>query len=109
MNQICSVPPVSAESAGTAAAVSAAPAAATNARRDSRGPPIVVIFFVVPDRRFLASTARRGAATSLHLRRRAEYAPALTFSNALPSPNNQLTLEGDRDGRQHCTWPICLA
>src|SRR5262245_5104671 len=109
MNQICSAPPLSAANDGTAAAVSTAPAAVTNARRENRGPPFVVMFFVVPHRRFLASTARRAAATSLHLRRRAEYAPALTFSNALPSPNNQLTLEGDRDGRQHSTWPICLA
>src|SRR5215208_2992260 len=49
------------------------------------------------------------SATSLHLRRRAEYAPPLTFSDRLPSPNNQLTLEGDRDGRQHSTWTLCLA
>src|SRR5688500_4722684 len=108
-NQICSAPPDSAAIPGTAAAASAAPAAATNTRRDSRGPPVVVIFFVLPHRRFLASTARRVLETFLHLRRRAEYAPALTCLNGFASPNNQLTLEGDRDGRQHCTWTICLA
>src|SRR5687767_6912928 len=108
-NQICSAPPVSAAIPGAAAAASAAPAAATNIRRDSRGPPVVVIFFALPHRRFLASTARRALATFLHLRRRAEYAPALTFFERLCVPNNQLILEGDRDGRQHCTWTICLA
>src|SRR5688572_4348103 len=96
-NQICSAPLLSAAVTGSAAAAAAAPAAATNARRDSRGPPSVVIFVLSP-RACCTSSPRFGkprtprAATSLHLRRRAEYAPRLTFFDRLPSPNKQLTL-----------------